>query len=128
MIVLAGYTDDMSRFLRTNPGLSSRFSTRIAFPSYRPDELVQISRIFADHAGDTFAPDAIPVLTEVLTLACQQNRIDELGNGRYARSLYERACASRDLRVARLGEVASAAELTTIAAVDIEAAYRGIGG
>ena len=128
VIVLAGYTDDMSRFLRTNPGLSSRFSTRIAFPSYRPDELVQISRIFADHAGDTFAPDAIPVLTEVLTLACQQNRIDELGNGRYARSLYERACASRDLRVARLGEVASAAELTTIAAVDIEAAYRGIGG
>jgi SpoVK/Ycf46/Vps4 family AAA+-type ATPase len=128
VIVLAGYTDDMSRFLRTNPGLSSRFSTRIAFPSYRPDELVQISRIFADQAGDTFAPDAIPVLTEVLTLACQQNRIDELGNGRYARSLYERACASRDLRVARLGEVASAAELTTIAAVDIEAAYRGIGG
>jgi SpoVK/Ycf46/Vps4 family AAA+-type ATPase len=128
VMVLAGYTDDMSRFLRTNPGLSSRFSTRIAFPSYRPDELVQIARIFADQAGDTFAPDAIPVLTEVLTLACEQNRIDELGNGRYARSLYERACASRDLRVARFGEVASAAELTTIAAVDIEAAYRGIGG
>jgi type VII secretion ATPase EccA len=128
VMVLAGYTDDMSRFLRTNPGLSSRFSTRIAFPSYQPDELVRIARIFADQAGDTFAPDAIPVLTEVLTLACEQNRIDELGNGRYARSLYERACASRDLRVARFGEVASAAELTTIAAADIEAAYRGIGG
>jgi hypothetical protein len=128
VIVLAGYTEDMSRFLRTNPGLASRFSVRIAFPSYSPAELVEISTIFAAQAGDSFAPEAIPVLTEILTRACEQDRIDELGNGRYARSLYERACASRDLRVAHLGEVASAAELTTIAAADVEAAYRGIGG
>jgi SpoVK/Ycf46/Vps4 family AAA+-type ATPase len=128
VIVLAGYTDDMSRFLRTNPGLASRFAVRIGFPSYQPDELVRIAEIFADQAGDVFAPDAIPVLTEILTRACAEGRIDELGNGRYARSLYERACASRDLRVAHLGEIASAAELTTIAASDVEAAHRGIGG
>ncbi len=128
VIVLAGYTDDMSRFLRTNPGLASRFSVRVGFPSYEPDELVRIAKIFADQAGDVFAPDAMPVLTEILTRACEQGRIDELGNGRYARSLYERACASRDLRVAQLGEIASAADLTTIAAADLEAAYRGIAG
>jgi hypothetical protein len=118
----------MSRFLRTNPGLASRFSARIGFPSYAPDELVKIATIFAEQAGDVFAPEAIPVLTRILTEACQQGRIDELGNGRYARSLYERACASRDLRVAQLGEIASPAELTTIAADDVEAAHRGIGG
>jgi SpoVK/Ycf46/Vps4 family AAA+-type ATPase len=128
VIVLAGYTADMSRFLRTNPGLASRFGVRIGFPSYQPEELVRIARIFAEQAGDVFAPDAIPVLTEILTRACDEGRIDELGNGRYARSLYERACASRDLRVAQLGEIASAAELTTIAAADVEAAYRGISG
>jgi hypothetical protein len=127
-MVLAGYTDDMSRFLRTNPGLASRFSVRIAFPSYGPQELVRIATIFADHAGDNFAPDALPVLTQILTQACEQRRIDELGNGRYARSLYERACASRDLRVAQLGDSASAAQLTTICAADLEAAYRGISG
>jgi SpoVK/Ycf46/Vps4 family AAA+-type ATPase len=126
VMVLAGYTDDMTRFLRTNPGLSSRFSVRIAFPSYSPDELVRISTIFAAQAGDSFAPDALPVLTQILNRACEQGRIDELGNGRYARSLYERACASRDLRVAQLGESASAAELTTISAGDVEAAHRGI--
>ena len=128
VMVLAGYTDDMSRFLRTNPGLASRFGVRIGFPSYQPDELVRIAVIFAEQAGDVFAPDAIPVLTDILTRACDEGRIDELGNGRYARSLYERSCASRDLRVAQLGEVASAAELTTVAAADVEAAYRGIGG
>ena len=126
VMVLAGYTGDMTRFLRTNPGLASRFSVRVGFPSYQPEELVQIATIFATKAGDTFAPDAVPVLTQIITQACEQGRIDELGNGRFARSLYERACASRDLRVAQLGETASAAELTTISAADLEAAYRGI--
>ncbi|HXP19914.1 MAG TPA: AAA family ATPase [Streptosporangiaceae bacterium] len=128
VIVLAGYTDDMNRFLRTNPGLASRFSVRIAFPSYGPDELVRIATIFAEQAGDSFAPDALPVLNEILTQACERRRIDELGNGRFARSLFERSCASRDLRVAQLGDRASAAELTTISAADLVAAYRGIGG
>jgi SpoVK/Ycf46/Vps4 family AAA+-type ATPase len=128
VMVLAGYTDDMTRFLRTNPGLASRFSVRVAFPSYGPDELVRISLIFAARSGDSFAPDSLPVLGQILARACEQGRIDELGNGRYARSLYERACASRDLRVAQLGESASAAELTTISADDLEAAYRGISG
>jgi SpoVK/Ycf46/Vps4 family AAA+-type ATPase len=128
VIVLAGYTDDMTRFLRTNPGLTSRFSVKIAFPSYGPDELVRISMIFASQAGDSFAPDALPVLAQILARACEQGRIDELGNGRYARSLYERACASRDLRVAQLGETASAAQLTTISAEDVAAAHRGISG
>ena len=126
VMVLAGYTDDMTRFLRTNPGLASRFSVRVAFPSYSPDDLVRISTIFAAQAGDSFAPDALPVLSQILRHSCEQGRIDELGNGRFARSLYERACASRDLRVAQLGESASAAELTTISAGDVEAAYRGI--
>ncbi len=126
VMVLAGYTGDMTRFLRTNPGLASRFSVRVAFPSYQPEQLVEIATIFAAKAGDTFAPEALPVLTQILARACEQGRIDELGNGRFARSLYERACASRDLRVAQLGETASAAELTTISAGDVEAAYRGI--
>src|SRR5579875_1059491 len=128
VIVLAGYTDDMSRFLRTNPGLASRFSVRIAFPSYGPADLVKITSIFAEKAGDTFAPDAMPVLTRILAQACEQGRIDELGNGRFARSLFERACAARDLRVAQFGELASAAELTTISAADLEAACSGLRG
>ena len=44
VIVLAGYTSDMDRFLRSNPGLASRFSTRVSFPSYRPDDLVRNRR------------------------------------------------------------------------------------
>src|SRR5580692_9044015 len=126
VIVLAGYPDDMDRFLRSNPGLASRFSTRVTFPSYRPDDLVQISRLLAEQAGDAFDPQAIEVLKEIFEHACAMGRIDELGNGRFARSLFERACASRDVRVVRLGEQATAEDLTTVTAADVETAYRDL--
>jgi SpoVK/Ycf46/Vps4 family AAA+-type ATPase len=124
VIVLAGYTADMDRFLRSNPGLASRFSVRISFPSYSPQELASIAEVIARQAGDSFDDDAIPVLSQIFTDACEQGKIDELGNGRFARSLFERACAVRDVRVARLGETASAADLTTVAADDLVTAYR----
>ena len=126
VIVLAGYTPDMDRFLRSNPGLASRFSVRIGFPSYSPTELVRIAEMIAQQAGDSFADDALPVLDQIFTRACAEGRIDELGNGRFARSLFERACAARDLRVAHLGDAASAADLTTVAAADLAAAYQEI--
>jgi SpoVK/Ycf46/Vps4 family AAA+-type ATPase len=122
VIVLAGYTPDMDRFLRSNPGLSSRFSARIAFPSYTPAELASIAEVIAEQAGDSFDPDALPVLEEIFQQACDRGRIDELGNGRFARSLFERACAARDLRVAELGEQASAADLTIVSAADLATA------
>jgi SpoVK/Ycf46/Vps4 family AAA+-type ATPase len=124
VIVLAGYPDDMDRFLRSNPGLASRFSTRVTFPSYQPDDLVRIARLLAEQAGDVFEPQATEVLREIFAHACAAGRIDELGNGRFARSLFERACACRDVRVVRLGERATAEDLTTVTAADAEAAYR----
>ena len=123
VIVLAGYTADMDRFLRSNPGLASRFGVRISFPSYSPEELTSIAEVIAQQAGDSFEPDARPVLDQIFGAACEQRKIDELGNGRFARSLFERACAVRDVRVAHLGEAASPEDLTTVAAADLLAAY-----
>ncbi len=128
VIVLAGYPQDMDRFLRSNPGLASRFSVRIAFPSYTPGELAQIMTVIAEQAGDSFDPDARPVLERIFRDASDRGRIDELGNGRFARSLFERACAARDLRVADLGETATAADLTTLTAIDIETGVSGLTG
>jgi SpoVK/Ycf46/Vps4 family AAA+-type ATPase len=126
VIVLAGYPGDMDRFLRSNPGLASRFSTRVTFPSYRPQDLVRIAVLLAEQAGDMFDPAAIEVLRAIFAHACAAGRIDELGNGRFARSLFERACACRDVRVVRLGEQATAQDLTTVTAADVETAYRDL--
>ncbi len=123
VIVLAGYPGDMDRFLRSNPGLASRFSTRVAFPSYTARDLSSIAVLQAEQAGDAFEPEAIRVLEQIFAQAERAGVIDELGNGRFARSLFERACACRDVRVVRLGESATAADLTTLTAADVRGAY-----
>jgi SpoVK/Ycf46/Vps4 family AAA+-type ATPase len=123
VIVLAGYPGDMDRFLRSNPGLASRFGTRVTFPSYTARDLSRIAVMHAEQAGDAFEPDAVRVLEQIFAHAERAGRIDELGNGRFARSLFERACACRDVRVVRLGESATAADLTTLTADDVRGAY-----
>jgi SpoVK/Ycf46/Vps4 family AAA+-type ATPase len=128
VIVLAGYPADMDRFLRSNPGLASRFSVRIGFPSYSPDELCRIAEVIAEQHGDSFDSDAKPVLAEIFHTAAARGQIDELGNGRFARSLFERACAARDLRVADLDEEPSDADLTIVSATDLRGAFRELGG
>ncbi len=128
VIVLAGYPADMDRFLRSNPGLSSRFSTRIGFPTYSAEELCKIAGVIAEQHGDSFEPEALPVLEEIFTETAQRGTIDELGNGRFARSLFERACAARDLRVADLEDAATQADLTTVSAADLRGAFRELAG
>jgi len=123
VIVLAGYTGDMDRFLRSNPGLASRFGTRVAFPSYTARDLTRIAVLQAEQAGDAFELEALHALDQIFAHAERAGRIDELGNGRFARSLFERACACRDVRVVRLGEGATAADLTTLTADDVRGAY-----
>ena len=123
VIVLAGYTGDMERFLRSNPGLASRFGTRVTFPSYSARDLSRIAVLLAEQAGDAFEPEALYALDQIFAHAERAGRIDELGNGRFARSLFERACACRDVRVVRLGEGATAADLTTLSADDVRGAY-----
>ena len=77
----------------------------------------------AEQAGDAFEPEAVRVLDQIFAQAERAGQIDELGNGRFARSLFERACACRDVRVVRLGESATAADLTTLTAADVKGAY-----
>jgi SpoVK/Ycf46/Vps4 family AAA+-type ATPase len=123
VIVLAGYPADMDRFLRSNPGLGSRFGTRVTFPSYTARDLSRIAVMHAEQAGDAFEPEAVRVLDQIFAHAERARRIDDLGNGRFARSMFERACACRDVRVVRLGESATAADLTTLTADDVRGAY-----
>lgn len=44
VVVLAGYREEMTGLLAANPGLVSRFNTRVDFPSYSAQELLLIAR------------------------------------------------------------------------------------
>ncbi|WP_067186851.1 AAA family ATPase [Microtetraspora niveoalba] len=121
VVVLAGYQREMDAFLSTNPGLASRFNQRVAFPSYAPDELAEIAELQAARAGDRFDASARRDLADVFDWVCREGLIDGLGNGRFARSLYERAAMRRDVRLAAQGS-ANTAELTTIISDDVRSA------
>ncbi|MFD0471638.1 AAA family ATPase [Nonomuraea thailandensis] len=131
VVVLAGYEREMDAFLATNPGLASRFNQRVAFPSYSPRELSQIAVLLAEKSGDTFDDEALHRLDEVFTWVCEDRLIDGLGNGRFARSLFERAAMRRDVRLAAhasRGGSASAADLTTITSEDVRTAVDELSG
>ncbi|MEU4405586.1 AAA family ATPase [Streptosporangium sp. NPDC023963] len=129
VIILAGYEREMNAFLSSNPGLGSRFNQRVQFPSYSSGELTEIAVLLADESGDRFDDAARRDLAEVFTWVCDEGLIDGLGNGRFARSLFERAAMRRDVRLAALGgATASAADLTTITSADLRAAVDELAG
>ncbi|MFI6482840.1 AAA family ATPase [Nonomuraea sp. NPDC050663] len=128
VIVLAGYERETDAFLATNPGLASRFNQRVRFPSYAPAELSRIAVRLAEQSGDVFDEEARADLDEVFRMICAEGLIDGLGNGRFARSLFERASMRRDVRLAAIEGTASAAQLTTITSQDVRAAVDELSG
>ena len=74
-VIVAGYEDEMSEFIESNPGLRSRFPKTIHFPDYTDDELVAIFRSMNGYSefriGGTGARSAIPPMVEqVHTITC----------------------------------------------------------
>lgn len=42
VVIVAGYKEEMQQFLKSNPGLESRFTTKVEFENYRSEELYEI--------------------------------------------------------------------------------------
>ncbi|MER5485478.1 AAA family ATPase [Streptomyces sp. NPDC002812] len=123
VVILAGYPAGMDRLLATNPGLSSRFTTRVDFPSYRPLELTSIGGVLADANGDRWDEEALEELRSISGHVVEQGWIDELGNGRFLRTLYEKSCAYRDLRLSGFACDPSREDLSTLRLADLMQAY-----
>ncbi|WP_189130113.1 AAA family ATPase [Wenjunlia tyrosinilytica] len=123
VVILAGYPEGMDRLLAANPGLNSRFTTRVDFPSYRPLELMRIGEVLAAENGDTWDEDALDELRSISGHVVEQWWIDELGNGRFVRTLYEKSCAYRDLRLSGLETVPTREDLSTLRLPDLMQAY-----
>ncbi|MEV7785535.1 AAA family ATPase [Streptomyces sp. NPDC088106] len=123
VVILAGYPEGMDRLLAANPGLSSRFTTRVDFPSYRPLELTSIGEVLAAENGDGWDEEALDELRSIAGHVVDQGWIDELGNGRFLRTLYEKSCAYRDLRLSVYPGALTRQDLATLRLPDLMQAY-----
>ncbi|CAM5580180.1 hypothetical protein SSPIM334S_00792 [Streptomyces spiroverticillatus] len=123
VVILAGYPEGMDRLLAANPGLSSRFTTRVDFPSYRPLELTSIGEVLAGDNGDVWDEEALEELRSISGHVVDQGWIDELGNGRFLRTLYEKSCAYRDLRLSGYAATPTRDDLSTLRLPDLMQAY-----
>ncbi|MDW4913991.1 MULTISPECIES: AAA family ATPase [Streptomyces] len=123
VVILAGYPEGMDRLLATNPGLSSRFTTRVDFPSYRPLELTAIGGVLAAENDDVWDEESVDELRSISGHVVDQGWIDELGNGRFLRTLYEKSCAYRDLRLSGYRSAPTREDLSTLRLPDLMQAY-----
>ncbi len=121
VVIVAGYPDQMGRFLASNPGLPSRFTKIIPFTSYEAAELVAILRSTAERDGLRISPDADP---ELATYFAQARSTPGFADARTARTVLERAREAQAARIAPLIGTADL-DLDELTLDDIRAAVAG---
>ncbi|MBO4362137.1 MAG: AAA family ATPase [Paludibacteraceae bacterium] len=99
VVILAGYTEDMKRFIDSNPGLQSRFNRYIEFPDYTAEELLQIFEVNMRKYDYHFGDGAKEVLQQYLEEAVA-NKDANFGNGRFVRNIFEKALERQANRLA----------------------------
>ena len=113
-VIAAGYEEPMQDFISMNPGLRSRFQTFVRFPNYSPEEMSQIFQQLGQQHEISVA-QVMPIIHSIFE---KINPGGELGNGRFARSLFEQMYANLAVRAAADG-VIEAHEITEFEAVDV---------
>jgi len=98
IVILAGYTDEMTDFLLANPGLSSRFPNIIEFEDYTTEELLKIGLNMFQKNGYQLTEEAVVKMKYILESARLQPRF---GNGRFVRNLFEKTISNQSLRLSR---------------------------
>lgn len=102
VVIVAGYKEDMSRFIKSNPGLKSRFSKSIDFTNYTSEELTDIFKINCDEYGYIVSEATLERIKDLVEGFTE--RIGELGNGRFVRNIFDRCIANQCNRLALLSK------------------------
>ncbi|MFB9909027.1 right-handed parallel beta-helix repeat-containing protein [Allokutzneria oryzae] len=116
VVIVAGYSELMERFLASNPGMASRFSKTVEFPNYSVDELVTITTNLCRKHYFELTDDAVRALVDYFERVPKN---DTFGNGRVARKLFEAMVSNQASRLA-LNPPSKDSELSRLTAQDLD--------
>ena len=117
VVIIAGYKEEMKRFMEINSGLESRFNRTVEFPDYSAKELAEVYRSMAKKAKYRLSDDTERWLLPYISMLTEK-RDKNFGNARWARNLFEKSVERQSLRVTELPDP-SAEELVTIRLKDL---------
>jgi stage V sporulation protein K len=104
VVIVAGYSDEMSRFIDVNPGLQSRFNRYFYFDDYKPEELLNIFEGICKQQHYKITPRGQEKLLEYFTkLYAEKNK--SFGNGRLVRNIFEKTIERQANRLVKIAEV-----------------------
>ena len=117
VVIVAGYTGPMEKFIHSNPGLESRFNRYFFFPDYDGNQLTEIFRIQCKKNSYTLTPEADEAALKMFTRLYEE-RDENFGNGRDVRNCFEDMVVRQSNRVAAL-ENPSKEDLMTVKPEDL---------
>ncbi len=117
IVIVAGYTDEMKKFVESNPGLKSRFNKFIEFPDYSGDDLVKIFDLMCVSQDYVLNKEATEYVNKYLhNLA--ENHEEHFANAREVRNYFERSVERQATRVVTEPNI-DANSLTTFKLPDV---------
>ena len=99
VVIVAGYTEPMEKFINSNPGLKSRFNKYIEFPDYSVDELEEIFNMNLNKYEYELEEDAKKHIREMINQR-KLTRLENFANAREIRNLFEEIVTNQARRIA----------------------------
>jgi hypothetical protein len=104
VVIVAGYPNEMTKFVESNPGLQSRFNRYFKFDHYTGSELLSIFKLFATKADFVLDDEAEEKLSFIFD-GMFEEKDEHFGNARVARNLFEEIVVRQANRIVSIGEL-----------------------
>lgn len=102
VVIVAGYTELMDRFIHSNPGLESRFNRFLMFEDYTPEQMVAIFKMQCRKGCYVLAQGTEELVRDFIA---EESADDSFGNARGVRNLFEHILVAQNNRLAKMENV-----------------------
>lgn len=125
VVIVAGYSKQMEKFIKANEGLASRFKNTIEFEDYTDKDLIEIFKILCKKNQMLFEEGDLAYLKKALEVERALSSAQYFGNARTLRNIFEDISDAKKVRLSELNHPTKE-QLMTIKKEDFESVYKKI--